>query len=58
MAQGQEIEVRAVRFSQDPTEKTDRGILKWTFNLTPLEKKVIRVEFTAVHPADKPIAGL
>ncbi len=58
VSQDQEIEVGDVRFSQDPTEKTDRGSLKWTFKLNPQEKKVIRVEFTVAHPADKPVAGL
>lgn len=58
VAQDQEIEVGNLRTSVEPTEKTERGILKWTFKLAPQEKKVIRVEFTVSHPLDKPVAGL
>ncbi len=58
VAQDQDIEVGSVRLSQEPTERTEQGILKWTFKLAPQEKKVLRVEFTVSHPADKPIAGL
>ena len=54
----QEIAVEGLRFSVDPTEKTEKGELKWTFTLQPQEKKVLRVEFTVTHPADRPIAGL
>ena len=58
VSQDQEIEVGNLRTSVEPTEKTERGILKWTFKLAPQEKKVIRVEFTVSHPPDKPVAGL
>lgn len=58
VAQDQDIEVGSVRLSQEPTERTEQGILKWTLKLAPQEKKLIRVEFTVSHPADKPIAGL
>jgi uncharacterized protein (TIGR02231 family) len=57
-AQDQDIEVGSVRLSPEPTEKTEQGILKWTFRLAPREKRVIRLEFTVAHPADKPITGL
>lgn len=58
VSQDQEIEVDNLRSSVEPIEKTERGILKWSFKLAPQEKKVIRVEFTVSHPLDKPVAGL
>ena len=58
VVQDQDIEVGGIRLSEEPTERTDRGLLKWTFRLNPQEKKVIRVEFSVAHPADKPVAGL
>jgi len=58
VAQDQEIEVDGVRFSEEPTEKTERGLLKWTFKLAPREKKVIRLEFAVSHPPDKLITSL
>jgi uncharacterized protein (TIGR02231 family) len=58
VAQDQEVEVAGLRLSQEPTERTEQGILKWTFKLAPQEKKVIRIEFAVSSPIDKPIAGL
>lgn len=58
VARDQEIEVGGVSFSADPTEKAEQGILKWRFRLAPQEKRVIRVEFTVAHPAEKAVAGL
>jgi uncharacterized protein (TIGR02231 family) len=56
--QDQEIEVGSLRLSHDPTAKDERGLVTWTFPLAPQEKRVIRVEFTVSHPADRSIAGL
>lgn len=58
VATDQEIAVEGLRFSVEPSERSEKGQLKWTFTLQPQEKKVIRVEFSVSHPSDKPIAGL
>jgi uncharacterized protein (TIGR02231 family) len=58
VAQDQEIEVGNIRLSAEATERTERGLLKWTFKLNPGEKKVLRVEFTVSHPSEKSLAGL
>ncbi len=57
VAQDQHIEVSRMRLSQEPTERTEQGILKWTFKLAPQEKEVIASRSRPPTPQTSPSAA-
>lgn len=55
------IHIKNVRFSPEPTQKDvdDRaGVMRWTLNLAPNEKKDIIVSFMVEHPKSLTVTGL
>ncbi len=54
-----EIKVDDVKFGEgdEPTKKTDMGIIDWRFELPPGKKKVIDFEFSIIYPAKFVIEG-
>ena len=53
-----EIKAELVASSAKPTAKEDLGILKWTVELLPSEKKSFEFQFYVEYPSDKNIIGL
>ena len=58
VSQNSKIEVTNVSLLPAPTKKETTGILSWTLNLAPQEKKEITLDFTIEYPKDARIVGL
>ena len=50
-----EIRVRDAKFSMQPKKKSRDGILIWSFNLKPREKREITYSYTVEHPRGMPL---
>jgi len=57
--QHEKIKIEDVAYGDkdEPSKKTDLGILEWTFTLSPGKKKIIDFEFCIVYPQDMTIEG-
>jgi uncharacterized protein (TIGR02231 family) len=57
--QHEKIKIEDVAYGDkdEPSKKTDLGILEWTFTLPPGKKKIIDFEFCIVYPQDMTIEG-
>ncbi len=53
-----EIKAELVATSAKPTAKEDLGILKWTVEVLPSEKKSFEFQFYVEYPSDKNVIGL
>jgi uncharacterized protein (TIGR02231 family) len=58
VSQNSKIEVTNVSLLPVPTKKETNGLLSWTLNLAPQEKKEITLDFTIEYPKDVQIVGL
>ena len=41
-----------------PAKKDEKGILVWTLNPEPREKREILIDFTVEYPKDTPVIGI
>jgi len=55
VSQHQDVKVENVRIEPEPTDRTAKGLVRWTVELKPQEKRVFTVEYTIEHPVDKNI---
>lgn len=53
-----DVEVKIEAFNPEPTEKDDRGILKWRIELKPEQVTEIQISYTVRWPKDRIIIGL
>jgi uncharacterized protein (TIGR02231 family) len=58
VSQNSKIEITNVSLLPAPAKKETNGLLSWTLNLAPLEKKEITLDFTIEYPKDARITGL
>ena len=58
VSQNSKIEVTNVSLVPVPAKKETNGLLSWTLNLAPQEKKEITLDFTIEYPKDARIVGL
>ena len=58
LSQNSKIEVTNVSFVPAPAKKETNGLLSWTLNLAPQEKKEITLDFTIEYPKEARITGL
>jgi uncharacterized protein (TIGR02231 family) len=59
VSKNDEIKVEEVEFGEgdEPTKKTDMGIIDWRFELPPGKKKIIDFSFSVTYPAKFVIEG-
>lgn len=58
VSRNEKIEVKDVAIAPAPATKDEKGILTWTLNLAPQEKKEIQIEFIIEYPKDTPLVGI
>jgi uncharacterized protein (TIGR02231 family) len=58
VSRNEKIEIRDVVLTPAPAKKDEKGILVWTLNLAPQEKREILIDFTVEYPKDAPVIGL
>jgi len=55
------IEIRDLQIQPKPTQENYQdkaGVHLWSFELSPSEKREVRIEFTVTYPKDSPPYGL
>jgi uncharacterized protein (TIGR02231 family) len=58
VSQNSKIEVRDVSLTPAPAKRDEKGLLTWTIQLQPQEKKEILIDFVIEYPRDATISGL
>ena len=58
VSKNNDIKTELISSSVKPTETKELGILKWTFDLAPKEKKELELQFFVEYPSDKNISGI
>jgi uncharacterized protein (TIGR02231 family) len=58
VSQNAKIEVKDVTLTPAPAKKDEKGLLHWTVELAPQEKKEILIDFVIEYPRDATISGL
>jgi len=58
VSQHEDIKVKDVKVEPEPTEQTDLGIVKWTFNVEGGGKRELHLAFTVEHPREMRVTGL
>jgi uncharacterized protein (TIGR02231 family) len=58
VSQNAKIEVRDVSLTPAPAKRDEKGLLTWTIQLQPQEKKEILIDFVIEYPRDATINGL
>jgi uncharacterized protein (TIGR02231 family) len=58
VSQNSKIEIADVTLQPAPSKKGESGLLTWTLNLAPQEKKEITLDYTIEYPKDARIIGL
>ncbi len=58
VSQNAKIEVRDVSLVPAPAKRDEKGLLTWTIQLQPQEKKEILIDFVIEYPRDATISGL
>ncbi len=58
VSRDERIKVKLVNLSEEPAEETERGILKWKFELESEGKKTIEFEFLVEYPKDMRVPGI
>lgn len=53
-----DIKVELLAAGAKPSETKDLGIMRWTYDLKPGEKKAFEFQFFVEYPADKNISGI
>lgn len=56
--QNAKIEIKEQNITPAPSKKDEKGILTWTFTLSPQEKKEILIYWMLEYPKDAQIIGL
>jgi uncharacterized protein (TIGR02231 family) len=58
LSRNEKIVIRQLTPSAGELKPTDEGVLKWTLDLKPGEKRELTVKFTVEHPNDVQVTGL
>jgi uncharacterized protein (TIGR02231 family) len=58
VSRNEKIEVKDVTMTPAPAKKDEKGILTWTLNLAPQEKREIQIDFIIEYPRDTPVVGI